>query len=465
MYSNSDARPQRSDMRQLQKVLWTKGVLLSPQHLQVQDRFLEDVLAFKLSALSLFPWGFSRLEVDRQALTGGLVALSTAAGLMPDGLAFDLPDADQAPAPRPIEGEWIGDRTELTVYLAVPELRPGGRNISTTGSDRATRYIAEVLMRRDENSGLTEKPIQVARKMFRLLTDSDALEGHTMMPVAQIVRGPTGEFQLKPNFIPPLLDVAASPHLQGIVRRQVEILSARSTTLSGARRQRSKGLADFGVADIANFWLLYTVNTHLPTFRHILETGHGHPANLYGSLAALAGALTTFSTTVHPRMLPEYDHANPSDCFARLDAMVMDLLDTVVPANHVSLPLRLTESSIYATAIDQDRYLASPQMYLAVAADLKPEEVVRRVPQLLKISSANQIDRLIRRALPGVAVTHSPNPPSALPMRLDYQYFELSLKGDDWEAIKTARNLAAYVPSDLPNPRLELIVLLPPART
>src|SRR5688572_25676927 len=385
MYSTSDAWPQRSVMRQLQKVLWTKGVLLSPQHLQVQDRFLEDILAFKLSALSLFPWGFSRLEVDRQALTGGLVALSTAAGLMPDGLAFDLPDADQAPAPRPIEGEWTGDRTELTVYLAVPELRPGGRNISTTGSDRATRYIAEVLMRRDENSGLAEKPIQVARKMFRLLTDSDALEGHSLLPVAQIVRGPTGDFQLKPTFVPPLLNITASAHLVGIVRRLVEVLSARSTTLSGSRRQRSRGLADFGVSDIANFWLLYTVNTHLPIFRHLLESRHGHPANLYAALAALAGALTTFSTSIHPRMLPEYDHANPTECFAKLDAMVMELLDTVVPSNHVSLPLRLTEPSIYATAIDQDRYLASSQMYLAVAADLKPEEVLHRVPHLLKV--------------------------------------------------------------------------------
>ena len=452
-------------MRQLQKVLWTKGVLLSPQHLQVHDRFLEDVIAFKLSALSMFPWGFSRLELDREALSGGLVALSSAAGLLPDGLAFDLPEADQAPAPRPIESVWTVDRKELRAYLAVPELRPGARNISTTGGDRATRFMAEVLMRRDENSGLAEKPIQVARKMFRLLTDADALEGHTLLPVAQIVRGPTGDFQLRPTFVPPLLDITASAHLMGIVRRLVEVLSARSTTLSGGRRQRSRGLADFGVADIANFWLLYTVNTHLPTFRHLMESRHGHPANLYAALVALAGALTTFSTSIHPRMLPEYDHANPTDCFAKLDEIVMELLDTVVPANHVSLPLRLTEPSIYATAIDQDRYLASSQMYLAVGADLKPEDILHRVPHLLKVSSADQIDRLIRRALPGIGLTHTPNPPSALPVRLDYQYFELNLKGDDWEAIKVARNLAAYVPSDLPNPRLELIVLLPPART
>ena len=40
-------------MRQLQPVLWTKGVLLTPQHFQTQDRFLEDLLAMQLSALTL----------------------------------------------------------------------------------------------------------------------------------------------------------------------------------------------------------------------------------------------------------------------------------------------------------------------------------------------------------------------------------------------------------------------------
>ena len=44
-------------MRQLQPVLWTKGTLLSPQHLQTQDRFLEDLLRFRIEALAYCPWG------------------------------------------------------------------------------------------------------------------------------------------------------------------------------------------------------------------------------------------------------------------------------------------------------------------------------------------------------------------------------------------------------------------------
>ena len=154
-------------MTQLQKVLWTKGVLLNPQHLQAQDRYLESLLEFRLNALAFCPWGFSRLAVDREALAGGLFALTEAAGLLPDGLVFDVGGADAAPAPLPIGEHWRPDQTELVLYLAIPEQRPGRQSVSTRAGDRDTRYIAEVVLLRDDNTGLAEKPIQ----RFQGLTD------------------------------------------------------------------------------------------------------------------------------------------------------------------------------------------------------------------------------------------------------------------------------------------------------
>jgi type VI secretion system protein ImpJ len=448
-------------MRQLQKVLWTKGVLLSPQHLQTQDRFLEDLVGFQLSSLAFCPWGFSELEIDREALAGGTLALAAAAGLLPDGLPFEIPLTDGAPPPKQLEEAWQPDARALELYLAIPEQRPGGHNVSVSTQDRGTRYIAEVILRRDENSGLAEKPIQVARKNFRLLAEGENLDGMAALAVARVVRGESGEFTLDPQFVPPVLDIRASDYLTSIARRLVEILSAKSATLSGMRRQRNQGLAEFGVSDVANFWLLYTVNSHLPRFRHIFETRGGHPAVLYDAMTSLAGALTTFSTTVHPRQLPTYDHNALGDCFTKLDTVVRELLETVVPSSHVTLPLKVTEASIHATAIDQDRYLAAPAIYLAVAASVRGDELARKAPQLLKISSGSQIQRLIRQALPGVTLRPLVAPPSALPVKLDYQYFALDKTGADWDAISLERNLAVYVPSDFPEARLELVVMLP----
>jgi type VI secretion system protein ImpJ len=451
-------------MRQMQPVLWTKGVLLSPQHLQTQDRFLEDLIQFQLSGLTYCPWGFHRLEIDHEALAAGSFAISRASGIFPDGLLFDLPLNDPAPSPKVLEGAWEQDQTELDIYLAVPEYRTSGHNVAVSAGDSSARYAAEVLLRRDENTGLAEKPIQVAKKNFRLLLQGESLEGNSTLRVARVRRSTTGDLSLDPQFVPPLIDIAASDFIVAIARRLVEILSARSSVLAGTRRQKNQSLADFSIADVASFWLLYTINTYFPQLRHLYETKRGHPEELFTAMLSLAGALTTFSTVVHPRDLPPYEHEDLTTCFAKLDEQLRMLLETVVPSNCVSLPLRLVQQSIYATALDQDKYLTAPQLYLAVDANMSPADLIQRAPALIKISSADRIDHLIRQALGGLPLTYTPNPPPAVPVKVSSHYFQLGKSGSEWEAITRARNLAAYVPADFPSPQLELLVVLPPNR-
>jgi type VI secretion system protein ImpJ len=450
-------------MRRLQKVLWTKGILLNPQHLQSQDAYFEELVAFQLGSLQHAPWGFSKLEIDPEALAGGSLSVSAGAGLFPDGMPFLFPGSDQAPAPKPLQEHWRPDQQSLDVFLAVPEHRTDGQNVSmqAEGGSGSTRFVAEAVMRRDENTGLAERPLQLARRNLRLVAQGESVEGFSLLQVARLIRSEAGEAQLDPHYVPPLLDVSANVYLLTIARRLVEVLSARSSGLAGTRRQRNRGLADFGSSDVANFWLLYTVNTHLPVIRHLFETRRGHPEALYRAMLALAGALTTFSGTYHPRDLPGYDHADLGTCFGRLDAIIRELLETVVPTNHVLLPLRETQPLVHATALDEERLFTNTQMYLGVRSGAPADEVARRAPQLLKVSSGDQVERLIRLALPGVTLRYTPAPPASMPVKLEYQYFQIERAGNDWDAIRTARNLAAYVPSDFPDPQLELVVLLP----
>jgi type VI secretion system protein ImpJ len=450
-------------MRQLQPVVWTKGTFLSPQHLQLQDRFLENLLQFHLENLSFRPWGFRSLQIGQEGLAAGAFGISSASGLLPDGLLFDIPNSDAAPAPRQLADCFEPDQTAADFYLAIPHYRDRGLNVAGPAHGGGARYRAEVELFRDENSGLSEKPVQVARKNLRLLAEGEALDGYSALRVARVLRTEAGTFHPDPHFVPPLIDFNASDYLVSIARRLVEILTARSSGIASMRRQKNQTLADFTAADIANFWLLYTVNTAFPVFRHLFETRGGHPEALYAAMTSLAGALTTFSTNIHPRDLPAYDHDELGACFTELDEKLRLLLETVIPTNFVSLPLKLIQPSIYATAIDNDKYLINTKMYLAIGAEASQAEIVSKTPELVKVCSASHIDHLVRQALPGVPLTYVAQPPSAIPVKLNYQYFSLSQSGVAWESVGRARNLAAYVPGDLPNPQLELIILLPQA--
>jgi type VI secretion system protein ImpJ len=449
-------------MRQLRPVIWTKGTFLTPQHLQTQDRFIESTFQFRLEALNFRPWGFADLRIRHEALAEGNFAVSRALGIFPDGLPFEIPGSDSAPAPKPLAQFFDADQQSIDVYLAIPSEREKGLNISVTKQNVDTRYSSEVVDVRDENTGASEKPIQFARKNFRFLLEGESREGSVTLRIAR-VRRTAGAFELDAAFIPPLLNIAASDYLVSILRRLVEILAAKSSILAGKRRQKSQNLADFTSADIANFWLLYTVISHFPVLRHIYETRKGHPEAAFRTLTSLAGALTTFSMKIQPRDLPTYDHDELSRCFTELDEKLRELLETVVPSNYVSLPLKLVQPSIYATTIDDDKYLVNTKMYLAVTADMAEADLIKRAPQLIKVCSASQVEHLVRAALPGIQMTHLPKPPGAIPVKLAFQYFSLNQAGPAWEAIGKSRNLGAYVPGDIPKPQLELIIVLPQA--
>jgi len=450
-------------MRQLQPVIWSKGTFLTPQHLQIRDRFVEDSLQFRLEGLNFRPWGFRELKVNQEALTEGNFSLSRAAGLMADGVPFEIPDSDPAPDLKPLMPLFEADQQSLDIYLAIPCYRDRGVNVSLAQGNANARYLAAAVSLPDENSGQAEKPIQVAQKNLRFLTGNESREGFTCLAVARVRRSPTGTLQLDPEFIPPLLDISASDYLMRILRRLLEILSAKISILAGGRRQRSAGLADFTASDIATFWLLYTLNNHFPLLRHILEARRGHPEELFRALSSLAGALTTFSLKIQPRDLPAYAHDDLGGCFTELDEKLRQLLETVIPSNFVALPLKLVRPSVYATPVDDDKYFKGTKFYLAVSADMNEGDLIKRAPQLIKVGSPAQIEQLVRQALPGMQLTHSVKPPASIPVKLNYQYFSLNQVGSPWETVMRARNLSAYVPGDITNPQLELIILLPQA--
>ncbi|MGD0199679.1 MAG: type VI secretion system baseplate subunit TssK, partial [Bryobacteraceae bacterium] len=106
-------------MKRLQPVIWSKGTFLTPQHLQIQDRFIESTLEFTLSALNYRPWGLRSLSINQEALAGDAFALASASGLFPDGMPFEIPESDPPPPPRPLAQCFEGGQSSLDVYLAI----------------------------------------------------------------------------------------------------------------------------------------------------------------------------------------------------------------------------------------------------------------------------------------------------------------------------------------------------------
>lgn len=148
------------------------------------------------------------------------------------------------------------------------------------------------------------------------------------------------------------------------------------------------------------------------------------------------------------------------DCFGALEAILLELLETAVPETAVALPLRPVRPAVHAVAVEQEAWLSAPQWFLAVSAPMRQADLAAKVLHGCKVGSADVVDTLIRQALPGLELTHVPQPPATVPVKLDFMYFTLRRAGAAWEAIERARNLAVYVPADLRDARFELVIVL-----
>ncbi|HEX6070754.1 MAG TPA: type VI secretion system baseplate subunit TssK [Longimicrobiaceae bacterium] len=441
-------------MSALGRVVWQEGMHLSQHHFQAQNRYAEELVRFVATSLHADAWGLLGCELDAEALKNDTVSLIHGRGLMPDGLPFDFP-GDALPAPRQIRDLFSPTQESHLVLLCVPPFLEGRANVAVDVNDgnaaRFTPLPAEVT---DEGIGTDSRRIDLARKNFRLLLDSEESSRLVTLPIARVRRDGSGHFVYDERFIPPCLRIGASPAILAMLGRLVESLVARSDALA----VETRGNPD---AEIASHWLAHAIHSSLGPLLHHHRIRHAHPADLFVEMARLAGALCTFSMHAHPRELPTYDHARSAESFTGLERRILEMLNLVAPASSLRFPLRPVGESFLAATVDDSRCYAGAEWYLAVRSSAAPVETAARVPRLVNVCSARHIQRLVREAIPGLPLTHLITPPPRIAPRPGTEYFALNRAGPCWMSIVESHEVGVYAPAAIGDAELELVVALP----
>lgn len=462
-------------MLSLSRVVWREGMHLAQHHFQAQSRYVEESATLAMTSVFFKSYGLVALEVDGDAVRNGVVALRHGRGVMPDGLPFHFPDE---PLPPPLE---LADRFSPTsdshlILLAIPAYRPGQPNCQIDGMGAAggVRYKRATKSVADETTGRDAKDIDLAEKNFGLLLDTDATDDLVTMPIARVRRDGAGNFEYDPDFIPPCLQIGASPRLMDLLARLVEILDQRAETMAQERQASRGGFSDFAAREVASFWLTHTIHSSLTPLRHHQQARTLHPEQLFRELSRLGGALCTFGLDSHPRSLPLYDHDRLDDCFGVLDRHIRSHLELVLPSNGIVIPLEaadplsldaenakgLSAATFHTAVVSDQRCFGEAEWYLAVRSSASGADVVSGVPRLTKLCSAEDIVKLVRRALPGPTLEPVSVPPSAIAPRLGAHYFRIERTGPAWEVIAKRRTVGVYVPDGIPDATLEVAVVL-----
>lgn len=447
-------------MRFLSRVVWSEGMYLSPHHFQTQSRYFEDSMAFLAASMWREPWGLLHAELDLKALRNGTASLLHASGIFPDGLAFDLPNSDPAPPIRNLLEVFPSTEAVLPLYLTVPRRRDDGFDCDLGTTPNGGRFVRMQRLLRDETNGMDEREIELGQKNIRLMTEAELSPELLSIPIANVLRDGRGQLVCDEEFVPACLRISASEPLLLLVRRLLDSIGEKSAAIGRSARRHGRFEAGTAALDVANYWFLHALHCAIAPLQHLVSTRHAHPEDVFLELSRLAGALCTFALDSDPRQLPAYDHRNPGPVFRTLDAHIRRHLEIVVPSNTVTLDFHPSEPYIHAADVRDERCFRHARWVLGVRSSLGESDLLKLVPRLVKVCSLKFVPELVKRALPGMTLTHLPVPPTALRAEADMQYFAVDTTGPCWEHIQQTRNVGIYIPGEISNPEFDLTVIV-----
>ena len=433
------------------KIVWSEGLFLRPQHFQQQERYLDRLVDQRVRSLKPNGWGLSRLEIDRDLLEVGKFALRAAEGLFADGTPFSFPGDDLLPEAIDVT-ENVRDQR---VFLAIPVARPGGMDSrGEQAVDEVVRYRRrDVEVRDNTTATFTAAMLEVAAIDARLLFENELTDDYVAIPVARIKECRVDKHVvLSDDFIPSVLKLDASNRLLGMINEVKGMLSQRADALAARAVASGRG----GTAEIGDFLKLQILNRYEPLMVDYLAQRSDHPQALFRSLLELTGELATFSSS--DRRAPEFPPYRQHDlwsCFEPTLTVFRQLMSDTDGQSAVNIPVQERQYGIRVAPLADKSLLEHASFVLAVSADVDSEQLRGNFPKLVKIGPVERIHELVNSQIPGIGLTPLAVTPRQIPYHAGFVYFELSRGNTLWQAMPGSAGFAFHVGGSLPSLEIE----------
>lgn len=438
-------------MDSVERVVWSEGMLVSPQHLQQHTLYQEGFARSLVGALVAHDWGVMSVELDPTALESEQVGIQRFSGVLPGGLPVSFEARQElGPPPRAIGAHFAPTQEVLEVYLGVPREREGIANVAEKPTDSArARYLASTRPVVDLTSGHgAQVPVTYARPNPHILFGNEANDDFDAIKIAEIERNASSALVVSKSYVPPCLHIGASPYLMAALRELLTSLMARRRALLESTRESAKAALEFRTSDITSFLQLTTINAMVAVVQHMLDSPQLSPWQAYVLLVQLTGQLLTFSTAVDPTQLPKYAHTDLATTFSGLFDTIKELMVVALLKRTATVRMKMYPNGVLVGELD-DHVLDSPSFVLCASAarsEIPRERMALELPKLSKIAAKSNIRNVVQTASNGVPLSVLHRPPPEIPIRENMVYFSLQTQHDTWKAVRNDRNVAIFIP-------------------
>lgn len=431
------------------KVIWSEGLFLQPQHFQQQDRYLENIIIERENSREFTSWGLIEYEIDYNLLLVGKISFSRCKGIFPDGTIFDnfsnalLPDAVDVP---------LGSEN-LIIYISVLLKNSSKPEVAINEEEKTVcRYKSENYDVVDIISGSNNSAeMQLGKLILRIKFGNDNLDGFSYIPIARIKDIlQTKKASLDENFIPACLNI----NFVNIFKKYNEFLAELIHRAKSKLHIKNKGISLKTNVDFLNFFLLLSLNRASATLQILMKKNIVHPERFYVFFVELASELATFNNEIQLQFIPDYKHDDLQSCFQPLLNIIQTYLLKIINSGAIELKLEVSNGK-WICDLSQYDITYNSLLILSVETDMTNDYIIKEFPVFVKISNEQNIDELITYGLPGLAITYLQDVPDEVPYEKDYSYYLLN-KDLMWGNIVESKNIVIFTGKEYLEMKLKL---------
>jgi len=458
-------------MEPLRPIFWGQGMFLQPQHFQQQDWYHDARLRHFFHLFLPFCWGVKSLTLNEPALQNFLFEVEQCELVTWDGTVLrfrgsSLPSNARI-EPRSFEQELDPGGKPLSVYLGLrrlqleeDNLRPhtattASGNGAVNGGDHRRYFLEETETVDFYASGDPPSQLQYLVHDVHVLFDvpTSRSQDYELVKIAEVLRSPDGRGgMLSKRYIPPAVTVSSDPVLETMVKEIRDLLTAKGQEIWHYRRRRGEQMVELGSRELGHLLMVQTLNRYIPLFHHYLEQGETHPYVMYALLRQVVGELSSFSETVSvlgaregEETIPPYRHDQLWPCFSFATRRVKELLNELTTAAIGDILLEYKPELRFFTAdLKPEFFSGDNRYYLAIKTDVKPSEMFTILQEVGKITSREEMPKIMHTFISGLTIEPLEAPPQELVMRAHYRYFEIDQRSPHWQQIQRRQNIAVH---------------------
>ena len=455
-----------------QPLYWHQGLFLQPQHFQLNDARMEQHLTRNTELTHPYPWGLISLKLNDSALLARQCLLDQLSVRFAGGTLAEYPGNAL------LESRSL-DLTRFsasgrTLYAGLRRLLPAEANVLVfetladgARADARFAVAADPQLLADRLGDAPEARVRPMSYVLRLFWDDELehLSAYELLPIARLELD-GDRVRSVPRYVPPCVNLAASPMLMQTLREIRDELVGRARQLSVFKQPGDSRRGDVDASQVNYMMALTVLNRYGPLLTHLLETPQVSPWLLYGALRQLVGELSLFSdrcdmlgeTLDGHSLVLAYRHEDAGLAITSLAQLIGQQLNEISVGSELLVRLQL-QDGIFRGELPEAFFGPRHRYYLVARSVTDPEALVESLPRDGKLAATEALPQLINRALPGVELIYLQVPPQGLPRVSDALYFRLETLSDAWEAMRRERQAAFFLPQSPADLMIELVVV------